>query len=180
MLILGCAGRFAPVGPDADRGPGPYTLAAPICHSLPGARPVPDRSPFLLRLIFRPFHPQPPSSHFPVADFARYFIPTGCRVYPPGRPFRSRDVPVARSGVHHWLAGSPTGLAEAGSLSYGLVVHLLLLSTTHRCVAVAFGYRPESVYLERTFTSLSMRAFRRTILPLRGKAHKTTSVALRI
>ena len=46
-------------------------------------------------------------------------------------------------------------------VSYGLVVHLLLLSTTHRCVAVAFGYRPESVYLERTFTSLNVRASRR-------------------
>jgi hypothetical protein len=40
--------------------------------------------------------------------------------------------------------------------SYGLVVHLLLLSTTHHCVAVAFGYRPESVYLERTYTSLTI------------------------
>ena len=53
--------------------------------------------------------------------------------------------------------------AVSSSLSYGLVVHLLLLSTTHRCVAVAFGYRPESVYLERTFTSLTTRAFSRTI-----------------
>jgi hypothetical protein len=52
--------------------------------------------------------------------------------------------------------------AVSSSLSYGLVVHLLLLSTTHCCVAVAFGYRPESVYLERTFTSLTTRAFRRT------------------
>ena len=52
--------------------------------------------------------------------------------------------------------------AESSFLSYRLVVHLLLLSTTHRCVAVAFGYRPESVYLERTFTSLTTRAFRRT------------------
>ena len=46
--------------------------------------------------------------------------------------------------------------AVSSSLSYGLVVHLLLLSTTHCCVAVAFGYRPESVYLERTFTSLTI------------------------
>ena len=52
--------------------------------------------------------------------------------------------------------------AVSSSLSYGLVVHLLLLSTTHRCVAVAFGYRPESVYLKRTCTSLTTRAFRRT------------------
>src|SRR2546422_10017105 len=52
--------------------------------------------------------------------------------------------------------------AVSSLLSYGLVVHLLLLSTTHRCVAVAFGFRPESVYLERTCTSLTTRAFRRT------------------
>ena len=52
--------------------------------------------------------------------------------------------------------------AVSSSFSYGLVVHLLLLSTTHRCVAVAFGFRPESVYLERTYTSLTLRAFRRT------------------
>jgi hypothetical protein len=58
--------------------------------------------------------------------------------------------------------------AVSSSLSYGLVVHLLLLSTTHRCVAVAFGYRPESVYLERTLTSLTTRAFRRTCRTLRA------------
>jgi len=51
--------------------------------------------------------------------------------------------------------------AESSLLSYGLVVHLLLLSTTHRCVAVAFGYRPESVCLEKTLTSLNVRAPRR-------------------
>jgi len=56
--------------------------------------------------------------------------------------------------------------AESSLLSYGLVVHLLLLSTTHRCVAVAFGYRPESVCLERTFTSPTTGAFRRTCRPL--------------
>src|SRR4030095_11712918 len=53
-------------------------------------------------------------------------------------------------------------LAESSSLSYGLVVHLQLLPTTHRCVAVAVGYRPESACLKRTFTSLTTCAFRRT------------------
>src|SRR2546426_8782201 len=48
--------------------------------------------------------------------------------------------------------------AVSSLLSYGLVVHLLRLSTTHRCAAVAFGYRPESVCLERTCTSLNVRA----------------------
>src|SRR6185295_12412602 len=52
--------------------------------------------------------------------------------------------------------------AVSSSLSYGLVLHLLLLSTTHRCVAVAFGYGPESVCPKRTLTSLTTRAFRRT------------------
>src|SRR5260370_17551391 len=59
--------------------------------------------------------------------------------------------------------------AESSLLSYGLVVHLLLLSTTHRCVAVAFGYRPESVYLKRTCTSLTTRAFRRTSPAFQGR-----------
>src|SRR6266704_6273839 len=52
--------------------------------------------------------------------------------------------------------------AESSSLSYGLVVHLLLLSTPPRGDAVAVGYRPESVCLKRTFTSPTTRAFRRT------------------
>ncbi len=52
--------------------------------------------------------------------------------------------------------------AESSSLTYGLVVHLLLLSTPPRGDAVAVGYRPESVYLKRTFTSPTTRAFRRT------------------
>ena len=59
--------------------------------------------------------------------------------------------------------------AVSSSLSYGLVVHLLLLPTTHHCVAVAFGYRSESVSLERTSTSLTTRAFRRTIPRYRAR-----------
>src|SRR2546429_8057806 len=52
--------------------------------------------------------------------------------------------------------------AESSSSSYGLVVHLLLLSTPPLGDAVAFSYRPESVCLERTCTSLTSRALRRT------------------
>jgi hypothetical protein len=52
--------------------------------------------------------------------------------------------------------------AESSFLSYGLVVHLLLLPTPPLGDAVAFGFRPESVYLERTCTSLTARALRRT------------------
>lgn len=40
----------------------------------------------------------------------------GRRVYPPGRLRQSGDLPVARSEVRPLQAGSPTGLAESGSL----------------------------------------------------------------
>ena len=65
------------------------------------------------------------------------------------------------SRLRLWLAGSSSGPAVSSLSSYGLVIHLLLLSTTHHCVAVAFGFRPESVCLERTCTSLNVRASRR-------------------
>ncbi len=52
--------------------------------------------------------------------------------------------------------------AESSSLSYGLIVHLLLLPTPPHGDAVAVGYRPERAYLKRTSTSLTKRAFRRT------------------
>ena len=44
--------------------------------------------------------------------------------------------------------------AESGSSSYGLLVHLQLLSTPPHGDAVTFGFRPESAYLRRTFTVL--------------------------
>jgi len=74
-----------------------------------------------------------------------------------------------RSRLRLRMAGSSKHPAVSSSLSYGLVVHLLLLPTTHCCVAVAFGYRSESVSLERTCTSLTTRAFRRTIRSLRSR-----------
>ena len=55
--------------------------------------------------------------------------------------------------------------AESSSSSYGLVVHLLLLPTPPRGDAVTVGYRPESVCLKRTCTSLDGRASRRTRSP---------------
>ena len=129
--------RGLDVGPQARalRAESPTALDARL------STPLPDRSPSLARLIFRPFRPQPPSCLFPATALARYFSRTGCRVYPPGRPSGSRDLSVARSGVHHLLAGSPTGLAESGSSSYGLVFHLLLLPTSPHGDAVTFGYR---------------------------------------
>jgi hypothetical protein len=76
-------------------------------------------------------------------------------------PLSSTAFPFG-SRLRLWLAGSSSGPAVSSLSSYGLVFHLLLLSTTHCCVAVALGYRSESVYLERTCTSLTTRAFRRT------------------
>jgi hypothetical protein len=76
-------------------------------------------------------------------------------------PLSSTAFPFG-SRLRLWLAGSSSGPAVSSLSSYGLIFHLLLLSTTHSCVAVAFGYRPESVFLERTCTSLTTRAFRRT------------------
>ena len=105
-------------------------------------RPVPSRSPFFTCSTFRPFRPQPPSCHLPFAALARYFSRMGRRVYPPGRQYFSRrDFAVARAEVRHWLEGSPTGSAESGSSSYGLVVHLQLLSTPPHGDAVTVNYR---------------------------------------
>ena len=104
----------------------------------------PPRSPSLWRLTFCPFRPQPPSCLFPSPAFARYFSRLGCRVYPPG-DLLGRGTAVARSGVHHSFASSPTGLAESGSLSYGLDVHLQLLPTPPHGDAVTIGYRFRNV-----------------------------------
>ncbi len=75
------------------------------------------------------------------------------------------------SGLRHFPAGSPVGPAESGSLSYGLLVHLQLLSTPSREDAVTFGYRPECVYLKRTSTSLAKHAYRRTGPPAARRGH---------
>jgi len=47
--------------------------------------------------------------------FIRYCTVVACCVYPPGRPVRSRDLPVAQSRVRSLPGGSPTGLAESSS-----------------------------------------------------------------
>jgi hypothetical protein len=84
---------------------------------------------------------------------------------------------VRGSGLRHWLAGSPTCQAESCSPGwvshhprYGPVIHLLLLSTSHRGDAVAFGYRPESAYLKRTRTSLTKHTYRRTSRDRRSRS----------
>ena len=68
-----------------------------------------------------------------------------------------------RFRLRHWLAGSP--------FTSGRIEFVILRTdrsppaASHpasRTDAVAVGYRPESVYLKRTFTSLTLRALRRT------------------
>src|SRR2546425_10652738 len=97
-------------------------------------------------MAFRPFHLQPPGippSSLCHATPQRHGCPRGSD-FAPGMQARQ---------------ACP---AESSSSSYGLVVHLLLLSTPPLGDAVAFSFRPESVCLKRTFTSLTSRAFRRT------------------
>ena len=57
-------------------------------------------------------------------------IATGVRKAIPGGSYESARVIRLRFGFHHQLAGSPVGLAETGSLYYGLVVLLQLLPTS--------------------------------------------------
>jgi len=74
-----------------------------------------------------------------------------------------------RFRLRHWLAGSPS---TSGRIEF------VILRTDRsppaaphpasRTDAVAVGYRPESVYLKRTFTSLSLRALRRTSPAVHG------------
>ena len=58
--------------------------------------------------------------------------------------------------------------------SYGLVILLQLLPTPPHDDAVTFRYRPESVYLKRTHTSLIKQTCKRTLPPLRGPVCKQT------
>jgi hypothetical protein len=55
-----------------------------------------------------------------------------------------------------------------GFVSYGLLIHLLLLSTPPRGDAVTVSYRPECVYLKRTCTSLAKYAYRCTYAAPQG------------
>lgn len=73
-------------------GPGPLIEQRPtlLLVTTLRPRPAPDRSPCLSRLTFRPFRLQPPPCHFATVAFARYFTAVAGRVYPPGRPFRSK------------------------------------------------------------------------------------------
>ena len=72
-----------------------------------------------------------------------------------GRPYSQ----VEASPFASWLAQRHGRIAF---VSYGLVSHLLLLPTPPHSDAVTVGYRPESVCLKRTFTSLTIHPAGRT------------------
>ncbi len=60
---------------------------------------------------------------------ARLITVMSCHVYPPGQTDQVEGYRRHMTRVHSFPAGSPTGLAETGSLDYRLVIHLRLLST---------------------------------------------------
>jgi hypothetical protein len=125
--------------------PGPLVKQCPPlrCLSARRPRPVPGSSPCLSRLTFRPFRLQPPPCHFATVALARYVTAVACRVYPPGRPLRSKGFcrrTVKGSGTARSL---PDRLGRIEfTLRYGLVVRLRLLSTFPCGNAVTtFDYR---------------------------------------
>jgi len=77
-------------------------------------------------------------------------------------PLSSTGLRFRGLGFASALAGSPSRLAESSSSSYGLVVHLLLLSTSPRGDAVTGRYGPESACPKGTSTPLSNAPLGRT------------------
>ena len=104
-------------------------------------------------------HPVPNHPSVPGVAFAHN--PSAHRASPPCSVPGHRET---HSGVR--ASPFPSRLADRtgrnGFDNYGLLVHLLLLSTPPRGDAVTFGYRPECVCLKRTCTSLTKNAYRRT------------------
>jgi hypothetical protein len=155
MRTLTSAGPHLPTTPESPGslpfggrfstgGPGPFILQ---CPSLPlvtmrRPRPVPGSSPSLSRLIFRPFHLQPPSCHFVTVALTRYFTAVTCRVYPPGRPFRSVGPPSHGQGFGHRLEPPRQAWPNRVHIRCGLVFRLRLLSTFPHGNAVTVDYRP--------------------------------------
>jgi hypothetical protein len=69
----------------------------------------------------------------------------------------ARQVPAVRGpGFAFGMQAHQPRQTESSSSSYGLVFRLLLLPTPPHGDAVAFGYGPESVCPEGTFTSLTI------------------------
>ncbi len=108
----------------------------------------PDRSPRFMYTTFRPFRLQPPNAPPPPLSHAT--------------PQRDGSPASTGPGFATRLQARRIRPAESSSSSYGLVVHLQLLPTPPRGDAVTFGYRPESAYLKRTFTALTMYTSGRT------------------
>lgn len=155
---------FAPFDPDADRRQqgflvqGPQLIFPPFTTTRPG-----HQQPSLLNAIDLPTIPSPTT----VLPFLRDRFHTlrhrrELPRLPPGQTCLVRGITVARSRVRHLLAGSPTGLAEASSFCYGLVIQLQLLSTLPHGSAVTFVVQAGNVRLRGTFTLLINGLHRRT------------------
>jgi hypothetical protein len=132
-------------GRSSPGGPGPLIQQCPtlLLVTVRRPRPVPNRSPCLSRLTFRPFRLQPPSCHFATVAFARYFTAAACRVYPPGRPRRSQGSPSHGQGFRHSQELPRQAWPNRVHLRYGLVVRLRLLSTfPHGNAVTTIDYRP--------------------------------------
>jgi len=74
----------------------------------------------------------------------------------------ARQLTVLPVRLRHCYAGSSGIPGRIEFVILRLVVHLLLPPTPPLGDAVAFSFRPENVCLERTYTSLTTRALRRT------------------
>lgn len=79
-------------------------------------------------------------------------------------PSASQASDVVGLGFTIRMQARQTARPNRVHLSYGLIILLQLLSTPPRGDAVTFRYRPESVYLKRTSTSLTKHTYKRTFL----------------
>ena len=120
---------------------------------------APDRSLCVICFAFLPFRLQPPgvlrhrfdALPFSVTDF-------------PARPeersaFRCSSTDL---GFATWQQARRDTRPNRVHLRCGLAVRLPVLPTSSRDDAVPVGYKPESVYLKRTFTFLTKHTYRRT------------------
>jgi hypothetical protein len=167
--------------PDGGRyptaGPGPLVKQCPalLLLSTRRPRPVPASSPCLSRLTFRPFRLQPPHRHFATVALTRYVTAVACRVYPPGRPLRSKGMPSHGQGFGHRKEPPRQAWPNRVHLRYGLVVRLRLLPTSpHGDAVTTFDYRPRTLAWEGTCTLLIKRLHRRTRLSLRESSGEFT------
>ena len=131
--------------PGALRSPGVTRLGVPACGSAtmapltPAGQVVaPGRSHRFMHRIFCPFRLQPPLVA-PVAwlvSTTRRTVESDRRIQP---THQGRASPTS-VGLRLGYAGSPRRQAESSSSSYGLVIHLPMLSTSPRGDAVPVDY----------------------------------------